>query len=193
MVIILLIIRIVDIVFGVFSVALLLRVLLPWFQVSPQSPLLRFLAAMTEPLVRPVRRLLGGARRGGGMQYVDIAPLATIFFLWLAQSALTWGLQLVIFPPLWLLRPGADPLRWVVGVLNLLLQLYVLLFLARIILEWVQVSYAHPVMRFLWDITEPLLGPVRRRLPTFAGLDFSPLVVVLFLSVVQALLSSFVR
>ncbi|MCD6344833.1 MAG: YggT family protein, partial [Anaerolineae bacterium] len=37
----------------------------------------------------------------------------------------------------------------------------------------------------------PLLGPVRRRLPTFAGLDFSPLVVVLFLSVVQALLSSF--
>jgi YggT family protein len=127
------------------------------------------------------------------MQYVDIAPLATIFFLWLAQSALTWGLQLVAFPPLWLLHPGADPLRWVVGVIGLLIQLYVLLFLARIILEWIQVSYAHPLMRFLWDITEPLLGPIRRRLPTFAGLDFSPLVVVLFLSVVQALLSSFVR
>ena len=191
--VIVLLIRIVNILFGVFSVALLLRVLLPWFKVSPRSPLLRFLAVMTEPLVRPVRRILGGVRQRGGMQYVDIAPLATIFFLWLAQSALTWGLQLVAFPPLWLLHPGADPLRWVVGVLNLLIQLYILLLLARIILEWIQVSYAHPLMRFLWDITEPLLGPVRRRLPTFAGLDFSPLVVVLLLSVVQALLSSFVR
>ncbi|MEA3397414.1 MAG: YggT family protein [Chloroflexota bacterium] len=191
MVIVLLIIRIVDIVFGVFSVALLLRVLWPWFKASPQSPLLRFLTVLTEPLVRPVRRMLGGARRGGGIQHVDIAPLATIFFLWLAQSALTWGLQLVIFPPLWLLHPGAAPLRWVLGVTCLLIQLYILLLLARTILEWVQVSYAHPVMRFLWDITEPLLGPVRRRLPTFAGLDFSPLVVVLFLSVVQTLLSSF--
>ena len=191
MVIVLLIIRIVDIVFGIFSVALLLRVLLPWFRVSPRSPLLLFLAVLTEPLVRPVRRILGGARRGGGMQNVDIAPLATIFFLWLAQSALTWGLRMVAFPPLWLLHPGAAPLRWVAGVLNLLIQLYVLLLLARIILEWIQVTYAHPVMRFLWDITEPLLAPVRIRLPTFAGLDFSPLVVVLFLSVVQALLSSF--
>ncbi|RLC84989.1 MAG: hypothetical protein DRI37_08460, partial [Chloroflexi bacterium] len=169
----------------------LLRVLLPWFRVSPRSPLLRFLAVTTEPLVRPVRRILSSVRRGGGMQNVDIAPLATIFFLWLAQSTLTWVLRMVAFPPLWLLHPGAAPLRWVAGVLNLLIQLYVLLLLARIILEWIQVTYAHPLMRFLWDITEPLLAPVRRRLPTFAGLDFSPLVVVLFLSVVQALLSSF--
>lgn len=191
MAIVLLIIQIVNILFGVFSVALLLRVLLPWFRVSPRSPLLRFLAVTTEPLVRPVRRILSSVRRGGGMQNVDIAPLATIFFLWLAQSALTWVLRMVAFPPLWLLHPGAAPLRWVAGVLNLLIQLYVLLLLARIILEWIQVTYAHPLMRFLWDITEPLLAPVRRRLPTFAGLDFSPLVVVLFLSVVQALLSSF--
>ena len=189
--VIVLLIQLVNILFGIFSVALLLRVLWPWFRVSPQSPLLRFLAVLTEPLVRPVRRILGGARRGGGMQNVDIAPLATIFFLWLAQSALTWGLQLIAFPPLWLLHPGADPLRWVLGVTGLLLQLYVLLFLARTILEWIQVSYAHPLMRFLWDITEPLLGPVRRRLPTFAGMDFSPLVVVLLLSVVQSLLASF--
>ena len=193
MVIVLFIIRLVDIVFGVFSVALLLRVLWPWFKISPQSPWLRFLEVLTEPLVRPVRRMLGRARRGGGMQNVDIAPLAPIFFLWLAQSALTWGLQLVAFPPLWLLHPGADPLRWVVGVTGLLIQLYVLAFLARIILEWIQVSYAHPLMRFLWDITEPLLAPIRRRLPTFAGLDFSPLVVVVLLSVVQSLLGSLVR
>jgi len=191
MAIVLLIIQIVNILFGVFSVALLLRVLLPWFRVSPRSPLLRFLAVTTEPLVRPVRRILSSVRQRGGMQNVDIAPLATIFFLWLAQSALTWSLRMVAFPPLWLLHPGAAPLRWVAGVLNLLIQLYVLLLLARIILEWIQVTYAHPLMRFLWDITEPLLAPVRRRLPTFAGLDFSPLVVVLFLSVVQALLSSF--
>jgi hypothetical protein len=55
--------------------------------------------------------------------------------------------------------PADDPATWIIGILNFLFQVYNLMLLVRILLEWVQVSYSHPVMRFLWDATEPLLSP----------------------------------
>ncbi|MCD4737876.1 MAG: YggT family protein, partial [Anaerolineae bacterium] len=88
---------------------------------------------------------------------------------------------------------GADWGRWLVGILGLLVQLYSFALLLRILLEWMRVPYTQPVMRFLWDITEPLLRPIRRRLPTFAGLDFSLVVAVLLLSVLQMLLAGLIQ
>jgi YggT family protein len=62
---------------------------------------------------------------------------------------------------------------------------------ARIVLEWIPVSYDHPLARVravLRAITEPILGPVRRLLPPIrlgeVALDLSPLIVILLLSVV---------
>ena len=46
-------------------------------------------------------------------------------------------------------------------------------------------SYAHPVMRFLWNITEPLLAPIRRHIPLVGPFDFSPMVLILILWVVE--------
>lgn len=68
---------------------------------------------------------------------------------------------------------------FVIGsILIYLVQLFVLLVFIRVILTWVYGPYArNGLSRFMVRITEPVLGPIRRRLPPTAGLDLSPIVV----------------
>ncbi len=68
---------------------------------------------------------------------------------------------------------------FVIGsVLIFLIQFFVLLVLIRVILSWVSGPYpSNGLTRLMWQITEPVLGPIRRRLPLVAGLDLSPIVV----------------
>jgi len=73
-------------------------------------------------------------------------------------------------------------------LIHTLFTLYTLALIARAVLPLLGMSYAHPVMRFLWNITEPLLAPIRRRLPPTGPLDPSPLVLILILWLVEQVL-----
>jgi YggT family protein len=73
-------------------------------------------------------------------------------------------------------------------LLNIAFTLYEFAIIARALLPWFRVSPYHPVMRFLIQITEPLLAPIRRNLPAVGGLDFSPMVALLILWAVEMLL-----
>jgi len=65
------------------------------------------------------------------------------------------------------------------GVLDWLLYFYMWLIIARAVISWVSADPYNPIVRFLYNSTEPLLYRVRRSLPVFAGgIDFSPLVVL---------------
>jgi YggT family protein len=77
-----------------------------------------------------------------------------------------------------------------VGALCWLLQVYALVVFARIVFEWIPISFDHPLARVrsvLRTLTEPLLRPLRALIPPVrmggVGLDLSPLVLVLGLSV----------
>ncbi|MGD2146773.1 MAG: YggT family protein [Anaerolineae bacterium] len=72
--------------------------------------------------------------------------------------------------------------------INLAFTLYEFAIIARALLPWFRVDPYHPVMRFLIQITEPLLAPIRRNLPAMGGLDFSPMVALLILWAVELLL-----
>jgi len=73
-------------------------------------------------------------------------------------------------------------------LINLAFTLYEFAIIARALLPWFRVDPYHPVMRFLIQITEPLLAPIRRNLPAMGGLDFSPMVALLILWAVELLL-----
>ncbi len=72
-------------------------------------------------------------------------------------------------------------------LLGTLLQIYWIILLARVLLSWFPIDPYHPVARILFDITEPVLGPLRRILPPVGMIDFSPLVALLLISVLQQL------
>src|SRR5258708_5344242 len=62
------------------------------------------------------------------------------------------------------------------SVLDLVLGLYKLIIIVRAIVSWVNADPSNPIVRFLYNSTEPLLYQIRRRLPVvFGGIDFSPL------------------
>jgi YggT family protein len=60
------------------------------------------------------------------------------------------------------------------------LEAYFWIIIARAVLSWVNPDPFNPIVRFLYRVTEPVLQPIRRRLPTMQmGLDLSPMVVLL--------------
>ena len=71
--------------------------------------------------------------------------------------------------------------------------LYSLAIIARTLLPWFRVSYYHPVMRFLIQITEPILAPLRRRIRPTGGIDFTPMAALLVLWIVQMLVDRLLR
>lgn len=62
----------------------------------------------------------------------------------------------------------------------------------RIILSWFSVGGSQPVFRLLVDVTEPVLGPLRRAIPTAGMLDFSPLVALILINIISRLLEQVV-
>jgi len=189
--VIVILIRVINVLFGLLELALVLRIVLTWLKMSPGHPVMRFLFIVTEPILRLVRQSLRKNFKPWEDKPLVMAPLATLLILFLVQAILVRVLGFALNP--WLFRPLDDLGLWLSRVLSLLLQLYYLAILLRVLLAWFGVSYARPVMRFLWDITEPLLAPIRRRVTTFAGLDFTPVVAVLILVVVEVLLSSLLQ
>jgi YggT family protein len=79
-----------------------------------------------------------------------------------------------------------DALAWLV---DWIIQAYIWILIARAILTWVSPDPRNPIVQFLYRVTEPVLRPIRRRLPTYQmGLDLSPLIVILALIFVQRFL-----
>jgi YggT family protein len=71
-------------------------------------------------------------------------------------------------------------------ILDSVLYLYMLIIIARALLSWVNPDPYNPIVRFLYNITEPVLGWVRRRVPiVFGGLDLSPVLVILAIYFLQ--------
>ena len=89
----------------------------------------------------------------------------------------------------------------VFGVLDLLLSVLTWIIIIQAILSWLVAFYVinthsdfmRSLLSALDRITEPLYRPVRRILPDFGGIDFSPLVVLLLIYVVRILLSGVAR
>ena len=77
-------------------------------------------------------------------------------------------------------------------LINLLFTVYSFAIIARSLLPWFRVSPYHPAMRFLIQITEPVLAPLRRYIPPMGGLDFTPMVALLLLWFVEQLLRALI-
>ena len=69
-------------------------------------------------------------------------------------------------------------------------RLYMFVLLARVLLSFVQVDPYHPAIQFLYQITEPVLQPLRQILPPAGGLDFSPFVAMLLVQLLTSVIAT---
>ncbi|MBF0095758.1 MAG: YggT family protein [Magnetococcales bacterium] len=177
-----------DFALGAYTWMILIRVLLSWVNPDPYNPIVQFLIRATDPVLEPLRRLLPSV---GGL---DLSPIVALLGISLLQR-LVAGMA----------RGGmalSSLMLEMITLLHLLLTFYLLLLFVRgglHVRSWlafrrgrpVRINLANPVLRFVFQATEPLLRWMRPRLPTVYGLDASPLVgallLLLFLAVLQDL------
>jgi YggT family protein len=91
----------------------------------------------------------------------------------------------------WLLM--ADAISSIQNFVNVFISVYVLIIFAYIILSWVRLPYSpwlNRIQRFLYDVCDPYLRIFRRLLPSFGGFDFSPIIGVLALVVINRVINS---
>lgn len=75
-----------------------------------------------------------------------------------------------------------------IRLMDLFLTIYVWIIIARAIISWVNPYPYHPLVRFLYKVTEPVLAPVRRIIPPIGGIDISPIIIIFIIFVIQNLL-----
>ena len=73
-------------------------------------------------------------------------------------------------------------------ILKLLIDGYTFVVFVAVILSWFRLSPENPVVRVTSALTEPVLEPIRKILPTAGGFDFSPMVLLLGLQLLSRLL-----
>ncbi len=78
------------------------------------------------------------------------------------------------------------------SLINALANLFILVIIIQSILTFVMSPY-HPVRRTLDSIVDPFLNPIRRILPPIAGLDFSPVVLIIVIQIISSLLINILR
>ncbi len=78
-------------------------------------------------------------------------------------------------------------------IITVLVYIYSFVILARVLMSWVNVDPYSPLARVIYDLTEPVLAPVRNLLPPAAGLDFSPIIVLVLLQILGSILANMFR
>ncbi len=78
----------------------------------------------------------------------------------------------------------------VANLLNFILGAYMWIIIGRAIISWVNPDPYNPIVKFLYDVTEPLLSRIRRYIPFTAagGIDFSPIILILAILFLQSFL-----
>jgi YggT family protein len=152
-----------------YVMVLLLRIWMQWSRCDFYNPLSQFIVKITQPVLKPLRRILPS------IGPVDTAPLLLAFVLTTLK-----------YPILLLIQVGAfsvDPMNLLVGLLSLIKSIGYLVFwviIIRSLMSWISQGRG-TVDYVLIQLTEPLMAPIRRILPAMGGIDFSAMVVILIL------------
>jgi YggT family protein len=79
----------------------------------------------------------------------------------------------------------------IITIVSLAFQIYEFLILIRVLLSWVRIDPYHPAIRILYQITDPVLEPLRRVIPPIGGtIDISPVVALIILEIVHRIVIS---
>lgn len=149
---------------SLYLLIVLLRFVLQLVRADFYNPLSQFAVKATQPLLRPLRRLIPGF---GGL---DLASLLLAILLQMVIMALT---LLVAY------GTTGNPLQlliWaLIGVTSLFLKIFFFALIISVILSWVAPGSYNPGAQLVNQICEPLLAPIRKLLPSLGGLDISPI------------------
>ena len=169
-----------EVVVGIVSGACLLRLYMQFLRIPMSlrsgNPLGRFVFALTDWIVLPLRRVLPA------LGVLDTASLVAAFLLQLARFAILWlvaGAGGGLF---------AVPILALFGLLRMAISGMTVAVIVYAVLSWLPTPSV--ISGVMARLVEPLLRPIRRVLPLVGGIDLSPLVLLLILQVAAIVLGN---
>jgi len=161
---------------------MIVRLIADAMDLNPFGWTSRTVRRLSDGLVIPVR----GGLRGFGIdpKFAPLVLILIVILLGLFVNQLVVTVASTLVGVIGSARSGAV-FRIIGFIISGLISIYILLITVRVIFSWGMLDYRNRLMRFLVDVTEPLLGPLRRAIPRLGWLDISPLVAILILWLFQ--------
>ncbi len=178
-----------ETIFFVLIAAALLRAWMNWVRVNMSAQPGSFVMALTDWLVKPLRRMLPRSVAQSRVDWASVIAAAVLALAYALLWFLLFGMLMGVangplqLGPVVLLSLLAFALKMLARVA---LQTLIILVLGFAILSWIQPG--SPVYALLGRLTEPVLEPLRRVIPPIGGVDISAIVLIVLLQIVLMIL-----
>ncbi len=165
----------IEFIFSILVGLVVLRVLLQLVRANFHNPICQFLYKTTNPVLMPLRKIIPAWRR------LDIAGVVLAWILLVLKRVLIFAM-IASVPSFAGLAVTA-----IADLIGFTLIIVLMLVIVRVILSFVSSDSYHPIVPLVFQLTEPILKPVRKRMPALGGLDLSPMIILLAIFLLQAL------
>lgn len=174
-----------DAIFSLLVLAALVRFWMQAFGAPARNPLAQFTMALTDFMVKPLRRVIPGFFK------LDIASLVTA---WAFEFLLQFLLVLLVGGGVAVLSPAVFSVLLFLSLVKLVrLSIYVFMgaLLIQVILSWV--NPYHPVGPFFQALTRPFTKPFQKAIPPIGGVDITPMLVLIAFQLILMLPVAFLE
>jgi len=168
----------VNALFGLYILCLLIRFWMHINKIDFRNPVGQFLVQISNPILSPFKKIIVSA------QGFAISVLLIAFILTVIKFYILFAMQ------------GAQPSLMGVLVLSVadIIQTSIYIFIGaviiRIISSWIAPQGAYnPILAIVYGLSEPIMAPARRLIPSMGGLDLSPILVIIFLQLSLIIIS----
>lgn len=168
----------IETMFSGYLLILLLRIILEGLSIHRLNPIFQGLVKLTEPVLQPIRRFIPRYGRW------EISGIMVAIIL----SIIRYGVLMLV---------GQLPFfNWfqlsILGLFaigNVLIDIFFYAILIDVLLSWLNPTLKHPLNECLVRIVQPVLSPIRSRLPAFSGIDFSSLIALIGLKILAMIVN----
>lgn len=167
---------VIQTLFGLYILAVLLRFLFQLLRAPFRNQISQFVVTATNPLLRPLRRVIPGY---AGIDNASIVLMMALQMLELLLISLLFGKSPSI-AGLFVLSIGK--------LLEMAVYVFMIAIFARIVLSWINPQLINPMTALLNSLTDFMMRPARRYIPPIGMLDLSPMVIFLLLGLVLRLI-----
>ena len=167
----------IQVSFGLYISIVVLRLLLQIVRADFYNPVSQFVVIATRWPLQILRRIIPGFRG------IDLSSIVLMLVLQMAELMLVFAIAAGALPAL----PGLLVLS-VAELLKLVVYIFFYAIIIQIVLSWVSPEAYNPITVLIYRLTDPLMRPARRLVPPIGGLDFSPMIPLIGLQLIQILL-----
>ena len=174
----------VQAIFGIAILIVMLRFLLQLVKADFYNPASQLIVRATQPILAPMRRIIPGV---GG---IDLSSIVLMLVLQMVETGLLKAMGAYALFNV----STAGLLVWAIAdLVELATFVFIFSLIVQVILSWLSPGAYNPMVGLLYSFNEPILRPARRVLPSTSGLDFSPLIALIFLNLIQILVVGILR